>query len=154
MATVTATRAASTFPVSGMGEAGTVKAAYGQVSITANPAAATVYEMCRVPNGAVILGGEFFGTRLESATTVKLDIDVGLGSDTDALGNFGPLRGSAVTAIRPEVGYRYPLGNLVMVTGPQTASGETIVNLTVNASARTFLTGGGNLNVLVWYLVP
>lgn len=157
MATVTATRAAANFPVSGQGIAGKLNTQYGTYNITANSqlAAGTIIELCRVPKGAVVVGGKFFMTKMESATTLKLDIDIGIPTDTDAFGNFGTLSAAAVTNYKPEAtGVIVPLGGTLLTTGPQTMTSETVIQALVNASARTFTTGGGYISVTVDYLMP
>lgn len=155
----TATRAAATFPVAGgVGNAQAVKVAWGTVEISANPAPATIYEMCRVPKGAVIVGGKMTGDKLDSigSGSALLDIDVGTNMggtrDTDALGNFGVLNGAAVAGVKPEAGHNLPLGGLLMSAGPITTTAETIIEATVIASALAFATG--TLNVYVEYYVP
>lgn len=159
MATLTATRAASTFPVAGgVGNAQSIKVAHGTYELTSNPAAATIIEMCRVPKGAVIVGGRVTGDKLDSSGSgsALLDIDIGLNDagtrDTDALGNFGVLNPAAVAGVKPEVGHNFPLGGLLMSSGPITTTGEAVVEATVVASALAFATG--TLNVFVEYYCP
>lgn len=157
MATITGTRAASTFPVSGQGMGGKLNVAYGSKTITANSdlAAGNIIELCRVPKGAVILGGKFTMTKMESATTLKLDLDVGYAGATAALGNFGALSAAAVTNYKPETtGTVVPLGGLLLTTGPITTTAETVIQVTSVASARTFTTGGGVITVTVEYMMP
>jgi hypothetical protein len=51
MATSTAARAATNFPVFKPVGAGVQCSAYGQLEVTANPSASDVFEMCRIPKG-------------------------------------------------------------------------------------------------------
>lgn len=157
MATVTATRASSTKPVSGHGFAGNKKQAWGVYNVTASLAAGTVIEMCRVPKGAVITGGVFAGSVIES-TVQTLDIDIGYATngvdtaDTDAFGNLGTLNGTAVAGVKPDTGYRYPLGGVLLTAGPKTMGAETVISLLVNASATTWTSGV--LSLVVDYELP
>ena len=155
MATTTATTAAASYPASGHGFAGSKKTARGSVTITAGPTAADVYEMLRLPKGAIVTGGRFFGKSLEVSTSgAALDIDVGTAADTDRFGNFGVLSPAAVAGVKPEVGYNYPLGGTLLSEGFQTMTAETVVQLTVVASVTLFTTGGGALNLEVDYVMP
>lgn len=159
MTTYTATRGAATFPVAGgVGSAQSLKVAYGTIEISANPAPGDIFEMCRVPKGAVIVGGRVTGDKLDSigSGSALLDIDIGLNvagtRDTDALGNFGVWNGAAVAGVKPEAGHNFPLGGLLISDGPQTVDAEAIVEATVIASALAFATG--TLSVQVHYYVP
>ncbi len=159
MATVTATRAAATFPVAGSGTAGNRKTAYGSYSFTANPAAATIIELCRVPKGAVVLGGRVFGKSIESSTEV-FDADIGWAgngveaADPDGFGNFGVWAAAAVAGTKPETGVNMAFGGVLIgaAGGPQAFSAETTIQLVVNASASVFTTG--TVHCVVDYIVP
>jgi hypothetical protein len=159
MATLTATRAASTFPVAGgVGNAQAVKVAWGSYTVTANPAANDIIEFCRLPKGAVVVGGRFVGGALD-ASGGALDIDIGWAnngtdaSDTDGFGNNGALLSHAVAGVKPESGvYNYPLGGVLLTAGPKTFAAETKIIGHVVASATTFATG--TLTVMVEYYVP
>lgn len=159
MATQTATRAASTFPVAGgVGNAQSKKIAWGKLEISSNPPPGEILEFCRVPKGAVIVGGRVMGDKLDSSGSgsALLDIDIGTvdGStvDTDALGNFGVWNPAAVAGVKPEIGHNFPLGGVLMADGPYTCNAETIIRGTVVASALAFATG--TLTVQVEYYVP
>lgn len=157
MATVSTDQASATKPVSGHGFAGTKKQAYGIYTVTASLPAATIIRMCRVPKGAIIMGGILRGSGVE-VTSNTLDIDVGYegnGTDTadpDAFGNFGTLFATVIAGTKPEQGYSYPLGGVLIATGPKTLAAETIIGLTVVASATTFTSGV--LSLVVDYIVP
>jgi hypothetical protein len=161
MTTFTATRAAATLPVAGHGFSGNKKQAYGVITVTTNPLAADVYEICRVPKGAVVTGGRFFGGAIEAATTAArtLDMDVGIAgngvdtADPDAFGNFGSISPYAVQGYKPEAtGFEYPLAGLLLTAGPQTMGAETVVQVTCVASATTFTSGV--IGVVVDYVLP
>jgi hypothetical protein len=159
MTTTVATRGAANFPVAGgVGNAQSIKIAHGTVEIATNPAPADIFQMCRIPKGAVIVGGRLYGDKLDSigSGSALLDLDVGLNiagtRDTDQLGNFGVLNGAAVTGYKPEAGHNLPLGGLLTSEGPQTMTAEAIVEVAVVASALAFATG--TLSINVEYYVP
>jgi len=160
MTTLTADNAAATVPVGGHGFGHTKKQAYGTYLVTASLAATTIIRMCRVPKGAVVTGGRLFGGKLETTTSgATLDIDVGYeanGTDTadpDAFGNFGVLNAAAVTGVKPEPDtYHYPLAGVLLTAGPKALAAETIIGLTVNASATNFTSG--TLGLVVDYELP
>lgn len=152
MATVTATRAASTVPAyTGLG-AGNLCRAYGHYDFAAEPAAADVLEICRVPKGAVILGGFVRLGDMDSDTTETLDFDVGTAADTDMLGNFGVQTGDAVAGYLPEGGILLPLHGLLATSGPITVSAETVIQVTFVDDPATF--DQGNVTVCVDYVCP
>lgn len=160
MATVTATRGAANFPVAGHGFGGNLKVAYGSYTMPSNLVTGTIIEMCRVPKGAVVLGGRFFGDVVDTGTTPAFDADVGWAAngdeaiDADGFGNFGVLSTAAVTGVKPEAtGFNYPLGNTLLVNGPKTFGAETVITATINASAATFATAS-HLNVEIYFALP
>jgi hypothetical protein len=158
MATFTATRAASTFPVSrGLG-AGNLCVAWGTIEVAANPVAADVYEMCRVPRGAVVVGGKIMSDDLDTNATETLDLDVGWlangteAADPDGFGNLGAFTTDTVAGVKPEAGYNFELGGKLITDGPQAFSAETVIAVTCVATAATF--AAGTLSVVVYYYVP
>lgn len=157
MATVYADNYSSTSPVHGHGFGGNKKQAKGTYTVSASLAAGTVIEMCRVPKGAIVTGGWFRGSVIE-VTVQTLDIDVGYATngvdsaDTDAFGNFGTLNGTAIAGSKPETGYAYPLGGVLITTGPKTLAAETAISLLVNGSATTWTSGV--LSLVVDYELP
>lgn len=151
MATITATRAASTFPVFKGEGSGALCAAYGTYDMAANPTANDILELCRVPAGAVILGGWLRMEDLDSNATETIDIDVGTPADPDAFGNFGVRTGDAVTDYLPEGGVLLPLHG-TLKDGPVTTTAETIIQATWIAAAATF--AAGTVQVVVLYVCP
>lgn len=158
MATSTATRAASTFPVFKPDGSGTLACAYGTVSVSANPSIADVFEMCRVPKGAVVVGGWIRSGDLDTNATETLDLDVGWAAngtdaaDSDGFGNLGVMGTDTVAGIKPESGYNFPFGGILITDGPKTFAAETVITVTVVAAAATF--AAGTLSVGVYYIVP
>lgn len=157
MATFTATRAASTFPVTRPAP-GSLAVAWGTIEVAANPTAADIYQMCRIPKGAVVVGGQIYSDDLDTNATETLDLDIGWASngveaaDPDGFGNLGVLGTDTVAGIKPESGYNYQFGGTLITDGPRSFSAETIVQVTCVATAATF--AAGTLSVVVYYYVP
>src|SRR3990172_5522256 len=102
MTTFTAARAADSFPVFKAHGNGICQVAYGTIEVAVNPVDDDIYEICKVPAGAVILGGYFYCDDLDTGTEV-MDLDVGWAAnggsgtydaaDPDGLANLGVLLG-------------------------------------------------------------
>lgn len=158
MTTFTATRAASTFPAFQASGSGVLCAAYGTIEVSANPVANDVYEMCRIPAGAVVVGGRIYSDDLDTNATETLDLDVGWlangveAADPDGLGNLGVFTTDTVAGVKPESGYNFSLGGKLITDGPQAFSAETVIAVTCVATAATF--AAGTLSVVVYYVVP
>jgi hypothetical protein len=157
MATLTAARAASTVPVfTGMGS-GALCRAYGSYDVAVNPTIGDVINICRLPRGAVVLGGFLRMEDLDTNATETIDVDVGIldngteATDSDAFGNFGARSGDAVTDYLPEGGVLLPLHG-TLKDGPVTLHGETVVTVTFVAAAATF--AAGTVTVCVDYVCP
>jgi len=158
MATFTATRAASTFPTyKGLG-AGNLNCAYGTIEVAANPVANDFYAMCKVPAGAVIVGGRLLSDDLDSNATETLDLDVGWltngveAADPDGLGNMGVMGTDTVAGVKPEAGYNFALGGKLITDGPQAFTAETTIGVTCVATAATF--AAGTLSLVIYYITP
>ena len=159
MATLTAARAASTFPVGGFAGAGVLNVAYGSYTLAANPTIADVIQFCKLPAGAVVIGGFLRGDDIDTGTET-LDIDIGWAAnggsgvgataDPDGFGNFGVITGDVVTELKPEVSIFLPL-NGTLKSGPVSFDAETMVQGVVNAVAAAG--GTGVLWLQVWYLL-
>ena len=164
MATVKATRAESSFPVAGgVGNAASIKVAWGTYRFTtaASGAAATRVEFCKLPKGAVVIGGEYTIGKIETTTSGDtFDMDIGWAnngtdaSDTDGFGNFGLHAGfAAVTGYKPEATFmRLPLGGVLGTAGPKSFAAETTIIGTVIASATN--EASATASVSVFYYVP
>jgi hypothetical protein len=156
MATFTATRASSTFPV--LAPSGAMAVAYGTIEVTANPVAADVYQMCKLPAGAVVVGGRIYSDDLDTNATETLDLDVGWAAngsdaaDSDGFGNLGVMGTDTVAGVKPESGYNYAFGGVLVTEGPKTFAKETTITVTCVATAATF--AAGTLSVVVYYTVP
>lgn len=158
MTTFTAARAASTFPVYKAPGSGNMAVAYGVLEVAANPVASDVYQMCRVPKGAVVVGGYVYSDDLDTNATETLDLDIGWAAngvdaaDPDGLGNLGSMGTDTVAGIKPEAGYQYPLGGVLITDGPKTFAAETIITVNCVVTAATF--AAGTLSVVVYYITP
>lgn len=156
MATLTASRAASTFPVFKGEGAGALCVAYGTYEWAAALSTDTV-EMCRIPAGAVVVGGWVMGDDIDTGTET-LDFDIGWAAngveavDTDGFGNLGVVTGDAVTEWKPVAGILMPLQGLLLADGPKAFTNETVITVTINAAAQAG--GTGTLSVVVLYVVP
>lgn len=150
--TLTATRGAAgvplyTPPTNGVG------CAYGTYEVAANVEDGDIFELCRLPKGAVVLCGWIIADDLDTGTET-LDMDVGWAAngveaaDPDGFGNLGVWTGDAVTGVLPEGGIRYPLMG-TLKDGPVTFSAETVIQVEANAAAATG--GTGTLSVVVFY---
>lgn len=157
MTTFTATRAAANFPVT-KPAAGSAGVAWGTIEVTANPVALDVYQMCRIPKGAVVTGGYIYSDDLDTNAAETLDLDVGWAAngvevaDPDGFGNLGVMGTDTVAGIKVENGYQFPFGGKLITDGPQAFSAETIITVNCVATAATF--AAGTLSVVVNYYVP
>ena len=154
--TLTATRAASTFPVFKPQGAGAVAFAYGTYEIGAAVEDGDIFEMCRLPAGAVVIDGFIRADDIDTGTET-LDMDIGWAAngtesaDPDGFGNLGVWTGDAVAGIVPETQVYYPF-NGVLKDGPQSFTAETVIQLEANAASNAGHTG--TVFVGVYYLVP
>jgi hypothetical protein len=151
MATVTGTRAAATFPAFKAIGSGILCAAYGSYDFAAEPAAADILELCKVPAGAVIIGGHLRMEDLDSDATETIDVDVGTAADPDAFGNFGVQTGDAVAGYLPEGGVLLPLHG-TLGNGPVTVTADTVIQVTFVDDPATF--AAGTVTLVVHYVCP
>lgn len=156
MATLTGPRAASTFPVPGLPEQGTLGVAWGYYNVSSAPSAADIIELCKLPAGATVIGGYLQAADLDSNATETLDLDCGWAAngtdaaDPDGFGNFGVLTGDAVSELRPVAGIYLPFVNVIQDSGYKTLSAITTVTVTVTGAAATL--NAGYLKVVVFYV--
>jgi hypothetical protein len=168
--TYTATRAASTFPAYQPVGSGSKNTAWGTIELTVNPAPADVFQMCKLPKGAVIIGGRVKGDKLDStgAGSACMTVNIGVNkalttpdgttvtaaSTSNALGAAWAFGSdfSAVLGYKPESGRNLPLGGLLLSHGPLTTTEECLGTVTIITSAGGLTTG--TLTMEVDYLVP
>lgn len=138
----------------GSGAVGTVMGAY---NLLVNPTANDVIRFCKVPRGAVVIGGFLKGADIDTGTEA-LDIDIGWednGSDvadTDGFGNMGVLDGDTVGQIIPVAGIWRPLQNILLNPGYKAFAAETWISGLVNVAANAG--GTGIISVNVQFLLP
>lgn len=161
MTTFTGNRAIQGVPVAGVGDGGSLKVAWGTIDVAVNPVADDIYEMCRIPAGATIVGGFFRGDDLDTNATETLDMDLGWAAnggsgtydalDADGLGNLGVLTGDAFALgnVSNVVGLNYPLNGVLSAGELPTFTKETVIQLTTIATAATF--AAGSLSVVIFY---
>src|SRR5688572_10425959 len=157
MATLTATRAASTFaPFTAIGS-GIQCVAWGVYSLAADPAPADIVQMCRLPKGATVIGGFVQAADIDTDASETLDFDVGWeangdeNADPDGFGNFGVQTGDASVHL-PVAGVYMPFVNIIQSAGFKTFNAETVISVTIVDDAATFT--AGVIKVVVWYVTP
>lgn len=154
MATVSATRASSTFPVPG---SNVIRVAWGTYTHAANLAAADIVEYCRVPRGAVVVGGYWCATDLDTNGTEEIDIDIGWAAngdevaDPDGFGNLGTLTGD-VSVHLGVASIWFPLQGVMFSAGPKTFNAETVLQATIITDAATG--GTGQSTLVAYFYVP
>lgn len=154
MATLTATRAAATFPVASSSAAGILQVAWGTYTLATNPTANDIIQMCRVPAGATVIGGYLQAADLDTNATETIDIDVGWAAygsevaDPDGFGNFGVQTGDASVHL-PVAGIYLPLAGVLQSAGPKNFTDEAVIQVTAIATAATG--GTGVVTLVVFY---
>lgn len=156
--TLTAARAVADFPVFRPTGSGYLCAAYGTYEIGAAVEDGDIFEMCRIPKGATIVGGWFYGDDLDTGTET-LDMDIGWAAngvdeaDPDGLGNLGVLTGDAFATgnVAAVDGLMYPLQGKLLTDGPITFGADTVIQIEANAAADDGHTG--TITVVVHYVV-
>lgn len=157
MATITTARAAATFPAFKSNGAGLLCVAYGSYDFAANPTAADIIEFCKLPPGAIVLGGWVRLEDIDTNAVEEFDMDIGyaangaVAADPDAFGNFGVRTGDAVTDFLPEGGSLLPF-NGTLKDGFVSFTKETVITGTINVDAATF--AAGTASVVVHYVCP
>lgn len=157
MTTFTAVQAAATYPVSKPATAGVLMCAYGTIEVAANPVAADIYQMLRLPKGAIVHGGLITSDDLDTNATETLDMDIGWAANgvdaanSNGLGNLGVMGTDTVAGIKPEAGYNYPLGGTLITDPPLAFGAETVIQVTCVATAATF--AAGTLSLRIFYTV-
>lgn len=163
MTTFTSTRAASTFPISKFAGAGILNCAYGTIEVAANPVADDVYKLCRLPAGAVIVGGTYYADDMDTNATETLEINLGWAAnggsgtfdavDADGLGDFGVQNGDAFATgnVSPTVGCVYPISGVLADGDLPFFTRDTTIQATCVATAATFAAGA--MSVVIYYVV-
>jgi hypothetical protein len=153
MATLTASRAAADFPVHA-GASGQLMVAYGTYELAANPTAADIAKMCKLPANSVVVGGWIMGDDLDTGAE-EIDFDCGWAAtddevaDPDGFGNFGVVTGDVITELKPVAGIYLPLQGVLLTAGPKTFTAPATIQIVFNVDAATG--GTGTLSVVVLY---
>lgn len=152
---VASSRASAALPVHKPAGGGTLAVAHGTYTHATNLAATTVIEYCRVPKGAVIVGGFWCGTDLDTGTE-ELNIDIGYkangvdDADYDAFGDLGVITGDP--SVHVAAGFWVPFQGRLQTEGAVTVNAETVITAYVNVDAAA--TGTGTSTMVVYYYVP
>lgn len=158
-------RAAPSFPVAQGHTGGAVHVAYGSYEVTEDSVAGDTYELCKVPAGAVILGGKFYCDDLDVHGTETMDMDVGWkanggsgtydSADPDGLADMGTLTGIATAPNLATVSE----GLVYNLAGPHFGAGdfptftkETTIQVTCVTAQATL--SAGAMSVYVLYTTP
>lgn len=154
--TLTSVRGATTFPIAQPVLAGVLCCATGTYELAANVEDGDIFEMCRIPAGAVVVDGVMYGDDIDTGTET-LDLDVGWAAngdqaaDPDGFGNFGVITGDVVAGYKPEVSIRLPFGGVLRLGGPLLFTKETTIQIEANAAANAG--GTGTLTLVVHYIM-
>jgi hypothetical protein len=138
--TLTAKQAKDGYPVAGPGDAFSLKVAHGTYVIDVVEDG-DIFEMCKLPAGAVVVGGWIQGGDLDTGIEA-IDIDIGWAAngvdlaDPDGFGNLGVITGDASVHL-PVAGIYIPFAGVLQATGPKKFSAETTIQLEANAAAAT-----------------
>lgn len=159
--TLTSTAAAASAPVF-KANGNVVQAAYGSYTIAAVVEDGDIFEMCKVPAGARLLGGFFYGDDIDTGTET-LDMDLGWAAnggsgtydaaDPDGLGNLGVLTGDAFAAgnLSNVAGLVYPLLGIFTLGELPYFTRETMLQVEANAASNAGHTG--TISLVVFYVV-
>ena len=110
MATLTASKAKTSFPRPAVGDAGNLKCQVETYELTANPTAGDVLEMFWLPANARVVAGWLYAEDLDTNATELIQMDVGWAAngvdapDADGFLNSGVLTGDPVTNYLPAIG--------------------------------------------------
>ena len=158
MAITFATAASSTRPAVGAGEARTLHSAWGTVSLSTAFAPADTLVMCKLPKGAIIVGGALLGEKWDSAgagtacMTLNIGVDqpvitpqgttVTTASTSDCLAASWAIGSeiAAIPGVHPEAsGRNIPLGGLLVAKGPLYVTEEcNVIIKSITSAATTF----------------
>lgn len=128
---------------------------FGSINVAANPADGDIYQMVRIPAGATVIDGVLRAADLDTGTEA-LDMDIGWAAngaeaaDPDGFGNLGVLTGDTSVHM-PVAGLFVPFSGVLITTGPQTFTYDTIIQVEANAAANA--TGTGRMWMLVHYVI-
>ena len=151
--TLSATRAASTFPVFQDVGPGSLCVAWGTYAVAANVEDGDIFEMCKVPADATIIGGYLQAEDLDTGTEA-IDLMVGWAANgTDAADPNGLLLAHVFTgdiSVHLDVASSLVFfGGVITSAGPKTLAAETTIQVEANTAAATF--AAGQMTLVVFY---
>ena len=152
--TLTATRAASTFPPTDYFGAGVLQCAWGTYSVTDDAwEDGDIFAMCKVP-ACTIVGGYFSAQDLDTGEEAA-DLMVGYAANgTDAADPNGLLLAGVKTgdiSVHLDVASTWmPLQGAMTAAGPTTLSAPTTIQVEVNVAQTT--PAAGQMTVVVYYV--
>ena len=154
--TLTATRAAATFPVFKASGAGLLCCAWGTYAVANAVEDGDIFEMCKVPAGATIVGGYLQTEDLDTGSEA-IDVMVGWAANgSDAADPNGLLLDKVLTgdiSVHLDIASNIVFfGGVLTGDGPKTLVNETTIQVEVNTAAATF--AAGQITVVVYYLSP
>jgi hypothetical protein len=153
--TLTATRAAAAFPVTAFFGAGVVQCAWGTIAVGATVEDGDIFEMCKVPAGATIIGGYLHMEDIDDGTEA-LDLMLGWAANgTDAADPNGLILAGVKTgdiSVHLDVASTFmPFGGVLLSAGPKTLAAETTIQVEANTPSNSF--AAGQMTVYVYYTV-
>jgi hypothetical protein len=151
--TLTATRVG--LPVTAFFGAGVLQVAWGTIAVGAAVEADDIFEMCKVPAGATVIGGYLHMEDLDTGGEA-IDVSVGWAANgSDAADPNGLLLAGVKTgdiSVHLDVASTFmPFGGVLLSAGPKTLARDTILQVTVIAAATTF--AAGQMTLVAYYTV-
>lgn len=141
MTTFTGSRAGSTF-YSTQPWSGATATAWGNVTIATAPVVGDFYEICKLPAGAVVTGGYFRSSDMDTGSPT-LTFDVGYAAGGNAAFGAAVASGAALNSTA------LPAAGSPAWSGFGTITAETTVRLRCAAAATTF--AAGTASVVIYY---
>lgn len=154
--TLSALRSAVDFPVYKASGAGILCVAFGQITASSAVEDGDIFEMCRVPAGAVVVGGYLQTADLDVGTEA-LDMMVGWAANGDEVADpNGFALADVFTGDASEnyggLGNMKFFGGVLATAGPKTFNAETLLQVEVNTAANTW--ANGSITLVAHYLNP
>lgn len=132
---------------------GLVAVSYGSVDITVAAVLGDVYQFCKIPADAVVLGGYLYGTNIDTAGAMA--INLGTATSPTMLASGLVLNPTTVPAYKGELGILLPFQGLLQTAtpftnaGPQLSTAEQFIQAVVTVAPTT--PAAGRLSVVVYY---
>jgi len=152
--TLSAARASTTLPVFRSVGAGIVCAAWGTYPVAATALEdGDIFEMCRIPAGATVIGGWVQAQDLDTGIET-VDFMIGWAANTDEVADPNGLLLAGVKtgdiSVHLDVASTWmPLAGVLLTAGPKTFTAETLIQVEVNAAQATG--AAGQLTLVILY---